>query len=82
MQNDDEESTITVNYFALLHVCEALFPYLKENARVVNISSSAGHLSRIPNVLLRKQFSNPNLTVSELNNLMKNYQEYVTMHYD
>nr|XP_023028177.1 carbonyl reductase [NADPH] 1-like [Leptinotarsa decemlineata] len=67
------EETSKVNYFGVLNVCEALFPLLRKNARVVNISSSSGHLSRIPAEKLRTQFKNPELTVDQLNKLMNKF---------
>lgn len=77
--------SIRVNYYGTLAVCEALFSLLRENGRVVNISSSFGHLSRIKSADLRAEFLDPKLIVHGLNKLMdrfvedvrenKNYQE-------
>lgn len=65
--------TIKVNYFGLKRVCNALFPLLKPHARVVHVSSSAGHLSRIPSESLRAQFANPNLTEQQLDALIQDF---------
>lgn len=65
--------TVTTNYFGTLRVCEAIFPLLRNNAKVVNISSSGGFPKLIPSTDLRNKFINPNLTVDELNKLMKKY---------
>ncbi|KAJ8979440.1 hypothetical protein NQ317_003219 [Molorchus minor] len=70
---EQAENTIAVNYFGTLRVCNALFPLLRTNGRVVNVSSSAGHLSRIPSVDLRAKFSDANLTVENLNKLMEKF---------
>nr|CAI5838614.1 unnamed protein product [Callosobruchus analis] len=67
--------TISINYFGTLAVCNSLFPLLRPDAKVVNISSSAGHLYRIPSEKLRKRFGDPTLTVQQLNELMKKYIE-------
>jgi len=67
------EITLRTNYFSLVRVCDALFPLLRTNAKVVNISSSAGHLSRIPSEALRKQLSDPALTVPKLSELMNQF---------
>ncbi|CAG9865378.1 unnamed protein product [Phyllotreta striolata] len=67
------KETLEVNYFSTLRFCEALFPLLRNNARVVNVSSSAGHLSRIPSEEKRKEFSRPDLTVPELSRLMEKF---------
>ena len=69
------EVTIKTNYFSLLKVCNQLFPLLRPHARVVNLSSSCGHLLQIPSEELRKQFSDPDLTVEKLNSLMLTFVE-------
>ncbi|CAH2060451.1 unnamed protein product, partial [Iphiclides podalirius] len=65
--------TLRVNYFAVLATCEILFPLLRNGARVVNISSSCGHLSNIPSESLRNQLKDPKLTIPELSTLMNKY---------
>ncbi|XP_072945797.1 carbonyl reductase [NADPH] 1-like [Epargyreus clarus] len=67
------EQTLFVNYFSLVSVCEVLFPLLNNGARVVNISSSCGHLSLIPSETLREKLKDPKLTVAELSGLMQQY---------
>ncbi|XP_065170956.1 carbonyl reductase [NADPH] 1-like [Atheta coriaria] len=67
------EQTLETNYFALVKVCQELFPLLKTNARVVNISSSCGHLSKIPSPELKTKFSADSLTVEQLNDLMSQF---------
>ncbi|XP_028025738.1 carbonyl reductase [NADPH] 3-like [Bombyx mandarina] len=71
------EQTILTNYFALVNFCEAILPCVKEGGKIINISSSSGHLSRIPSADLRKRFMCENLTLNELNLLMRNYMEAV-----
>jgi len=70
--------TLKVNYFNTKTVCDLLFPILKPHARVVNMSSVSGHLSMIPSEELRSKFAAPNLSVLELDALMKDYIEYIT----
>lgn len=67
------KETVRVNYFGLRDTCSILFPLLRSHARVVNVSSSLGHLSKIPGEELRKKFASPNLTVSELSELMNSF---------
>lgn len=67
------KETVRVNYFGTLRVCQALFPLLKQNARVVNVSSSAGHLLRIPSEELRAKFSDNQLDIPALNSLMEKF---------
>lgn len=71
--NVQAEQTIHVNYTRLLATCHALFPLLRPHARVVNVSSSAGHLSRILGDALKQKLSNPSLTEEELTALMNNF---------
>jgi carbonyl reductase 1 len=67
------ENTLHVNFFSLLNTCHVLFPLLRPHARVVNLSSSEGHLKKIPGELLRKKLSNSTLTEEELSDLMKQF---------
>ncbi|XP_045507577.1 carbonyl reductase [NADPH] 3-like [Colias croceus] len=69
------EQTLAVNYFAVLSTCELLFPILRNGARVVNVSSSCGHLSNIPSANLRNRLKDPSLTINELSDLMRQYVE-------
>lgn len=67
------EVTLRTNYFSLVRVCEAMLPLVKQNGRVVNLSSSAGQLSKIPSESLRKQLSDEGLTVPKLGELMQSF---------
>jgi len=67
--------TLQVNYFNTKRAFDLLFPILKSHARVVNVSSSAGHLPKIPSLELRSKFTSPNLSYEELDALMMDYIE-------
>lgn len=67
------EQTLFVNYFSLVSTCDILFPIIKNGARVVNLSSSAGHLSHIPSQALRDRLKDETLTVAELSSLMQQF---------
>ncbi|XP_050053008.1 carbonyl reductase [NADPH] 1-like [Aphis gossypii] len=67
------EETVRVNYFALRSVCDALFPLLRAGARVVNLSSSLGRLSLFPGEELKRKLSSPQLTVDELDALVRQF---------
>ncbi|XP_066586250.1 carbonyl reductase [NADPH] 3-like [Prorops nasuta] len=69
------EETLRVNYFSLRNVCNILYPLLRPHARVVHVSSSCGQLCKIPGDSLRKKLSDPNLTESELDNIMHSFVE-------
>ncbi|XP_063244170.1 carbonyl reductase [NADPH] 1-like [Bacillus rossius redtenbacheri] len=72
---EQAENTIKTNYFSLLNVCHALFPLLRPHARVVNLSSSMGHLLKIPGEELRGRLADPNLTEETLGALMLEFVE-------
>jgi len=67
------ENTLHVNYFSLLNTCHVLFPLLRPHARVVNLSSSEGHLLKIPGELLREKLSSSSLTEEELTDLLQQF---------
>lgn len=67
------EVTLATNYFALVDVCQELFPLLRPHARVVNLSSSCGHLLRIPGEEIRSTFKNPDMTLEQLSELMQSF---------
>ncbi|XP_021941630.1 carbonyl reductase [NADPH] 1-like [Zootermopsis nevadensis] len=75
---EQAKNTLHVNYFSLLNACHTLFPLLNPHARVVNLSSSAGHLARIPGQKLKKKLSSPTLTEDQLSDLMKQFIESAT----
>ncbi|KAK2702658.1 hypothetical protein QYM36_018739 [Artemia franciscana] len=72
---EQAENTIKTNYFSTLNLCNILFPILRPHARVVNVSSSAGFLRKIPSGELRKKLSAPDVTVEEISQLMKEFVE-------
>lgn len=62
-----------MNYYGTLRVCEALFPLLRQNGRVVNVSSLMGHLSKIPSTDLRAKLNDQSLDIPALNGLMEKF---------
>jgi len=66
--------TLAVNFFGVLHLTEALLPFLRPHARVVIVSSGVGDRSALaPD--LRARFADGNLDRAELTVLM---QAFVT----
>jgi short-subunit dehydrogenase involved in D-alanine esterification of teichoic acids len=49
--------TIRINFTRTLKVCEVLFPLLRSNARVVNMSSRYGFLYFMKNKELKRKFA-------------------------
>lgn len=70
-------ASVGVNYFGTLRMSEAFLPLLRHNANVVNVSSSLGHLAKIPSEELRKKFADPDLTISRLSDLMNEFVRLV-----
>lgn len=67
------KKTMDVNYFSLISTCNILFPILKPNARVINLTSSLGHATRVRNEAIRRKFTDSNLTVDGLTDLVNLY---------
>lgn len=60
----------------IFYICKPLIEFLSPY-RVVNLSSSAGKLSRIPGEELRKKLSSSTLTDEELCSLMSQFVKWV-----
>ena len=74
------KKTLDTNFFNTLRTCNILFPILRPHARVVNLSSMLGHLSRIAGqdsaaVELREKLACSTLSVDELVEIMQSYVE-------
>ncbi|XP_013193878.1 carbonyl reductase [NADPH] 3 [Amyelois transitella] len=68
---------IEVNYKSLLKIEEYLYPLLRDGARVVNISSSCGHLSNLKNKNWIDMFLKKDLKEHEVNKFVEDYLESV-----
>lgn len=62
-----------INYFGTLNISNALFPLLRSNARVVNVSSKLGLLSRVKSEQLRNKISNLNNTIDDITQIANDY---------
>ena len=77
---EQAEVTLRTNFFNTERACQILFPILKPHARIVNVSSSAGHLVRINGKepaagALRAKLASSDLTADELRDLMRSFIE-------
>ncbi len=65
------EKICRTNYWSTKNVCDTLFPLLRSGARVVNVSSAAGLLQRLPESEVKKKLksSGKGLTVIEVNHI-------------
>lgn len=75
----EEEAKITfsLNYAGTLKLCSALFPLLRSNGRVVNVSSRLGLLNKISNSALKNKIKNENLTLEELQQIVNDYLKWI-----
>lgn len=71
------EQTIFVNFISFVDFCEIMLPLVKDGGKIINISSSSGHLSRIPSEKIRNKLLALNLTLNELKEIMTDYLEAV-----
>ncbi|GBP96421.1 Carbonyl reductase 3 [Eumeta japonica] len=65
------DQTLIVNFFSLVDFCETISPLMRNGGCIVNVSSSSGHLSRIPSQRLRERLKDENLSLDELKVLMQ-----------
>lgn len=75
---EQAENTVRVNFIGTLNACRELFPLLRKHARVVNVSSSAGHLLKINGQEpaageLRRKFSADDATEEQIIDLANNF---------
>ncbi|XP_019850605.1 PREDICTED: carbonyl reductase [NADPH] 1-like isoform X1 [Amphimedon queenslandica] len=71
---DLEQATVTMatNFTATLNISRAFFPLLRPGARVVNVASFTGKLSKY-GPAVKAKFTDPNLTEAGLVSLMEEY---------
>ena len=73
-------SVLQTNFFNTYRACNILFPILRPQARVVNLSSSMGHLLQIdgqhePAIALRAKLASIDLTYEELFKIVNDFLE-------
>ena len=67
------KTLIDVNYFSILTIQELLFPLVRNNGRILNMSSACGHLSNIRNMYWIERLSKKDLTVEDVNEFVNWY---------
>ncbi|XP_050671781.1 carbonyl reductase [NADPH] 3-like [Leptidea sinapis] len=76
-KSEQVDNTLLVNFDSVVSFTELMLPYIKEDGIILNISSSSGHLSRIPSDEIKKKLANPGLTLAELDELVQDYKDAV-----
>lgn len=71
------KNVIDINYGGILNAQEYLFPLLRDNARVLNISSDCGHLSNLRNMDWIKRLSKKDLSKTDIDDFVNWFMESV-----
>ncbi|XP_028173788.1 carbonyl reductase [NADPH] 1-like [Ostrinia furnacalis] len=72
---EDCKRVIDINFGGIVNAQEYLFPLLRDNARVLNISSDCGHLSNLKNMEWIKRLSKNDLSKSDIDEFVNWYLE-------
>jgi len=77
--DEQAKPTLDVNFRGTLDLTTRLIPLLRngDDPRVVNVASMAGRLSQVRSTELRQKLSSPELTMSELCDLVDQYERDV-----
>ncbi|XP_072938362.1 carbonyl reductase [NADPH] 3-like [Epargyreus clarus] len=67
---DDSKRVIDTNYHSLFNIQKHVYPVLKDNARVVNLSSDCGHISNLRNKYWIERLTKKDLTVDDVNDFV------------
>ncbi|CAG8851858.1 23357_t:CDS:2, partial [Racocetra persica] len=69
-------TTLATNFYGTLNVFNALYPLIRPNGRIINVSSKAGKLSVVSSAL-KQEFLKEDLDVEGLIKLMKRFENAV-----
>ncbi|CAF5005561.1 unnamed protein product [Rotaria sp. Silwood1] len=70
---DQAEITAQTNFFGTINVCNALFPLLRDHARIVNVSSRAGMLDSIKNPEIRQNLIAHTATIESVSDILNDF---------
>jgi len=72
------QKTLEINHYGLVAFTQQMLPLLRKgtDARIVNVASMAGRLGQV-SPQLQAKFTNPQLTIPQLNALMKEFEDDV-----
>ncbi|CAH0603569.1 unnamed protein product [Chrysodeixis includens] len=74
---EETKQVIDINYFSFHVIQELLYPLVRDNGRILNISSDCGHLSNIRNEHWIKKLSSESLTVEDIDEFVNWHLEAV-----
>lgn len=67
---EDSKRVIDINYRSILIIQEHLFPVLKDNARVINVSSDCGHISNLRNSYWINRLTKEDLKIEDIDDFV------------
>ncbi|XP_045761530.1 carbonyl reductase [NADPH] 1-like [Maniola jurtina] len=74
---EDAQNVIDINYKSIFTLKELIYPLIRNNGRIVNISSDCGHLSNIRNEYWIQRLSKKDLSEADINEFVDWYLESV-----
>lgn len=72
---EESKSIVDINYYSILTIEKLLFPLVRDNGRILNISSDCGHLSNVRNEDWIKRLSKKDLNENDINEFVNWYLE-------
>ncbi|XP_023942161.2 carbonyl reductase [NADPH] 1-like [Bicyclus anynana] len=72
---EDIISTISINYKSILTLKEIIYPLVRNNGRIINISSDCGHLSNLRNEYWLRRLSKQDFSEADVNEFVNWYVE-------
>ncbi|CAG8653431.1 3078_t:CDS:2, partial [Cetraspora pellucida] len=69
-------TTFATNFYGTLNVCNILYPLIRPNGRIINVSSRAGRSSTLSSTL-QQEFSKEDLDIEGLIKLLKRFEDAV-----
>jgi carbonyl reductase 1 len=71
---DAAQKTFAINYYGIKLLNEQLFPIIRENGRIINVSSQVGVIVlHETSTVLQEKYTSPTLTIEELDQLVENF---------
>jgi len=76
---EQTKKTLETNYYGLIDFTKKMIPLLKKGTdqRIVNVASMAGRIKQLSSPALQAKFTDPQLTIEQLNSLMKSFENDV-----
>ncbi|XP_068621428.1 carbonyl reductase [NADPH] 3-like [Battus philenor] len=72
---EENKEIVEINYKSILLMQEYIFPLVRNNGRILNISSDCGHLSNLRNKYWIDRLSDKNLTMQDINEFVEWFLE-------